>query len=104
MSIQVQLYEFVSSPVWCCPLHHNVFFCCFADSNTCTKVVQETKRPGLWGRPHCKGMAIGVARRGRGAAAVSVRSVSPPRAVTQATPALNCSWQRTDFARWCRRA
>ena len=25
---------------------------------------QETKRPDLLGRPHCKGMAIGVARRG----------------------------------------
>ena len=27
-------------------------------------VVKETKRPDLLGRPHCKGMAIGVARRG----------------------------------------
>ena len=42
----------------------------------------ETKRPGLWGRPHCKGVAIGS--RGEGpAAAVSVRSVFPPSAVIQ---------------------
>ena len=28
------------------------------------EVVKETKRPDLSGRPHCKGVAIGVARRG----------------------------------------
>ena len=27
-------------------------------------VVKETKRPGLWGRPNCKGILLGVARRG----------------------------------------
>ena len=30
------------------------------DHGTITIVVKETKRPGLLGRPHCKGVAIGV--------------------------------------------
>ena len=49
---------------------------------------KKLKDRAFGGRPHCKGMAIGVARRGARRKAVSVRSVFPCCAVFQsATPA-----------------
>ena len=43
-----------------------------------TKVVKETKGPGLLGRPHCKGMAIGVARRGARRSGERTLRIPPP--------------------------
>ena len=45
--------------------------------------ILRNKRPGLSGRPHCKGIAIGVAKRGGGVAVVNVRSVFPCPSVIQ---------------------
>ena len=72
------------------------------------------KRPGLSGRPHCKGVAIGVARRGGRRSGERTLRI-PPRAVFQsATPADRtsrrsfvgrpCVLARLDFERRRRRA
>ena len=56
--------ERLKSPQKSLIIENQAFWVIFAIlAKTAILVVKETKRPGLSGRPHCKGVAIGVASR-----------------------------------------